>query len=62
MINSPYAVRYKNEKRPKCFVLAGIFAGAAQTIFHTKMDCEETKCIAAGSRFCEFEIKPSKGK
>jgi predicted hydrocarbon binding protein len=38
----------------------GFAAGAASVLFKTNVDCIETKCIADGSKFCEFIIQEKK--
>ncbi|MFH1587640.1 MAG: V4R domain-containing protein [Candidatus Diapherotrites archaeon] len=50
------AVGFPPGKKPVCFAMAGILAGAAQTIFRTDMQCLETKCVAKGDEICEFRM------
>jgi len=54
------AVGYRTPKKPICYVMAGIFAGAGTVVFGTDMDCIETKCIAIGDPYCEFDVFPRK--
>ena len=54
------AIDYKRVKRPVCYVLSGMLAGILEPIVKVTLECRETKCIAVGSDFCEFELSPSK--
>ncbi|MEW6329112.1 MAG: 4-vinyl reductase, partial [Candidatus Micrarchaeota archaeon] len=59
VFNSSNAEGMKTEW-PVCYDLAGMFAGAAEVVFDKEMYCMETKCIAKGDEFCEFEVYPVK--
>jgi len=50
------AMGYKNSRKPVCYAMSGIFAGAGTIVFGREMECIETKCIAMGDEFCEFEV------
>jgi len=50
------AMGYKNSRKPVCYAMSGIFAGAGTMVFGRDMECIETKCIAMGDEFCEFEV------
>ena len=56
--NSANAEGVRNSKKTVCYTFTGLFSGIAETIFGRTMICEETKCIAKGDPFCQFEIKP----
>jgi predicted hydrocarbon binding protein len=45
---------------PYSRLLRGMIVGVLTTLFDTKMTVEETKCIAKGDPYCEFEAKPEK--
>ena len=57
--NSSYAIGYKKSKEAVCHVFAGYLEAAAEIVFNKKMLCTETKCIAMGHPYCEFEIRES---
>jgi hypothetical protein len=61
---SPYAEEYKRffgpQKGPVDYWLMGMWAGAFEAITNKKMLCIEKRCVAAGSKTCEFVIKPVK--
>ncbi|MEM2975325.1 MAG: 4-vinyl reductase [Candidatus Bathyarchaeia archaeon] len=40
-----------------CHFLRGFFVGAYETYTGEKCSCEETKCMAKGDPFCEFQLK-----
>ena len=42
-----------------CAVAAGILAGGAFVVTRREMDAIETKCVARGDAYCEFEVVPS---
>jgi len=58
--NSFIATGYGKTKEPVCYSVAGIFAGAGDILFGRRMECRETKCIAKGDPYCEFEAYPEK--
>lgn len=43
---------------PYSHFIRGHLSGALSAILDTEMTCEETKCIAAGNQYCEFELRP----
>lgn len=43
--------------RPMCSFLRGVLAGNSETALGVSFECTETKCIAAGAEYCEFEFK-----
>lgn len=46
--------------QPYSRFLRGMIVGVLTTLFDTKMAVEETKCMAMGDPYCEFEAKPEK--
>lgn len=54
--NSANALGYENSKKPVCHFIRGIFAGAGTIIMEKEMHCLETKCVAKGDPYCEFEV------
>jgi predicted hydrocarbon binding protein len=56
--NSANAVGAGKSERPACYLLTGLFAGAADIIFGKVMKCEEVKCSAMGDPYCEFHVYP----
>ena len=54
--NSANALGYEKSKKPVCHFVRGIFAGAATILMDRKMGCLETKCVAKGDPYCEFEV------
>ena len=58
--NSFNAEGYKDSDKPVCHFIRGMFAGTASIIGKIDMHCIETKCIAMGDEFCEFEFMPQK--
>ena len=51
----------EKSQKPRSQWLRGMLIGAASTILDTPMDCRETKCVAMGHAFCEFEVFKSQG-
>ncbi|MEM3096937.1 MAG: V4R domain-containing protein [Nitrososphaerota archaeon] len=47
------------EKGSKCFFLAGILAGVAESIYGRSFKVSEIECRAAGAEVCKFVIEPS---
>lgn len=54
----PY--KKKNSKKPVCYSMLGIVAGASEVVFDRKMEAIETKCRAQGYEYCEFYAHPIK--
>jgi predicted hydrocarbon binding protein len=46
--------------KPYSRLIRGMIVGVLTTLFGTEMTVEETKCIAKGDPYCEFEAKPEK--
>lgn len=56
----PFAKEYGKSTFPVDFLAAGFNAGGVAANFGIDLDAVETKCVAKGDPFCEFEIgKPS---
>ncbi len=47
-----------NVGRPFSHYVRGVIAGFASEIFNREMLAKETRCIAMGDPYCEFEAKP----
>ena len=54
--NSANAIGYEKSTKPVCHFIRGILAGAGTIIMETEMHCLETKCVAKGDEYCEFEV------
>jgi predicted hydrocarbon binding protein len=54
---STIALSYKHSDRPVCVFVGGALAGILQEITNKEWTCRETKCIAMGSDYCEFELE-----
>ncbi len=54
--NSANALSYENSTKPVCHFIRGILAGAGTIIMEKEMHCLESKCVAKGDEYCEFEI------
>ncbi|MDG6898435.1 MAG: hypothetical protein JRN24_01720 [Nitrososphaerota archaeon] len=69
---SPYKTRVKVERSFECEgvksrspysqFLRGHFAGLAAEALGRDVSCLETKCVAAGDQYCEFELEESGAK
>lgn len=57
---SPFARLSKQKKKKVCHMIRGLLAGGASIGFGKDVECIETKCLADGSNFCEFIVKPKK--
>jgi predicted hydrocarbon binding protein len=55
-----YSLLYGKSKNPIDSYICGIWEEAYTRLFGTEMFCAETKCMACGDSFCQFEIKPIK--
>jgi predicted hydrocarbon binding protein len=55
-----YQLLYGKSKTPIDSYICGIWEEAYTRLFNAEMCCVETKCIACGDSFCQFEIKPAK--
>jgi len=60
LYKSTLAEYYGKSKQPIDQIARGLFAGSACFLTDKKMDAVETKCIAMGDSYCEFEIKERK--
>ncbi len=56
VVNSFNALDYEKTQKPVCHFLRGIIAGSSCIITGIEMYCLETKCVAVGDPFCEFEV------
>ncbi len=54
--NSFDVVGYRYSDKPVCSVMSGVFAGDTEEVFKREMECIETKCMAMGDPYCEFEV------
>jgi len=48
----------RGAKKPYSQLIRGILAGVLTELFGIKIQVEETKCVAKGDPYCEFEAKP----
>jgi predicted hydrocarbon binding protein len=46
---------------PHCQFVRGHLSGGLTTIMGEEVACKETKCIAAGDKYCEFVLRPKSG-
>lgn len=46
-----------DKEQAACHFLRGFFVGAYETFTGEKCSCEETKCMAKGDPYCEFQLK-----
>lgn len=46
-------------EKPYSQLIRGILAGVFTELFRTNVQVEETKCVAKGDPYCEFEAKPA---
>jgi hypothetical protein len=49
----------KHSDKPNSQWIRGHLAGGASAAFDAQLDCIETKCIALGDPYCEFELRKS---
>ncbi len=56
-IENSATARQAKAKEPICHFIRGYIAGICDAVFDTYTVCVETKCIAKGDAFCEFQIK-----
>jgi len=45
-------------KKPIDYYLCGVIAGGFKTLCGKRTECMETKCVACGDPFCQFEVGP----
>ncbi|NTW01301.1 MAG: histidine kinase [Oscillochloris sp.] len=61
-INSYLAEQYVRvmgpATEPVCWQIAGYIAGYCSEIFAMDLHCRETKCVAKGDDYCEFDVRP----
>jgi predicted hydrocarbon binding protein len=55
--NSFMAKEYKKSNYPCDFMIAGFLAGGLSGILSKDFTTKETKCLALGDKFCQFEIQ-----
>ena len=60
--NSFVAEEFKGYGHKVCYFFSGTFEGAFKAMFGEEYDCTETKCMAKGDEYCEFEIVKRKKK
>jgi hypothetical protein len=51
---------FKGSSEPQSHFIRGLLAGFFSSLFKVEMEAKETKCIAKGDPYCEFEIKEKK--
>ncbi len=55
--NSFFATMGKKKwETPRCFLISGLLAGITEGLLGEGHNCIETKCMATGSKYCEFLI------
>jgi predicted hydrocarbon binding protein len=64
--NAPIAhefnLMFGKSEKPIDFYLCGMFQEVGSCIFGAPMECVETKCIACGDPYCQFEVFPAEEK
>ena len=48
---------FKGSSEPQSHYIRGVLDGFFSSLFKVEMEAKETKCIAKGDPYCEFEIK-----
>ena len=48
---------FKGSSEPRSHYIRGVLDGFFSSLFKVEMEAKETKCIAKGDPYCEFEIK-----
>ncbi|MGC9201482.1 MAG: V4R domain-containing protein [Thermoproteota archaeon] len=51
---------FKGSNEPQSHFIRGVLAGFFSSLFKVEVEAKETKCIAKGDSYCEFEIKEKK--
>jgi predicted hydrocarbon binding protein/predicted amino acid-binding ACT domain protein len=51
---------FKGSSEPRSHYIRGVLDGFFSSLFKVEMEAKETKCIAKGDPYCEFEIKEKK--
>ncbi|MEX2722258.1 MAG: V4R domain-containing protein, partial [Candidatus Freyarchaeota archaeon] len=54
---STIALSYNHSDRPVCTFVEGALVGVLQVITNKEWICKETKCMAVGNDYCEFELE-----
>ncbi|MBS7249031.1 MAG: 4-vinyl reductase [Candidatus Freyarchaeota archaeon] len=54
---STIALSYTHSDRPVCTFVAGALVGILQVVTNKEWICKETKCMAMGNDYCEFELE-----
>jgi len=57
VVNAPVGCNLKNQKKPVDHIYRGMIAACASIAFDDNIDVIETKCVACGSKYCEFVFK-----
>jgi hypothetical protein len=64
--NQPIAIEYKlmfgKSEKPIDYYLSGIIKGFCISLLNIPLKCIETKCIACGDPYCQFEVFPAEEK
>lgn len=48
--------------KPSCHFTRGLVSGACQHLLGRPTACEETKCVALGDPYCQFEVSADEGR
>lgn len=56
LYNSSNAEGVEDSKKPVCYLMSGLYAGANDVIFGRTMLTEEVKCKGMGDPYCEFKV------
>jgi predicted hydrocarbon binding protein/predicted amino acid-binding ACT domain protein len=51
---------FKGSSEPQSHLIRGLLAGFFSSLFKVEVEAKETKCIAKGDPYCEFEVKEKK--
>lgn len=54
--NSPFAAAYGDSGEGVCHLIGGVLGGLATFVFAQDCKVSETKCIAKGDAYCEFQV------
>jgi len=55
-----YLLTRGKSKTPIDCYICGLFVGGFSPLFEVELECLETKCIACGDPYCQFELRPKK--
>jgi predicted hydrocarbon binding protein len=56
-IENSVAARGVEARESGCHSIRGFIAGVSDVMFRTPTECLETRCIAKGDPYCEFQVK-----